>query len=94
MKTLLVSIEFGGASGRDYHVQPYRVASSEAEAVEMMEDYLRIGPDNDWPCPEFFLLHEEAFGHFRNDPKYYDPNTCKVAETADVESWLRETGRI
>ena len=95
MQRLLIMIEEAGA-GSAYHAIPYRIASSRSEAMEMMQNYMQIGPADDGtrPCPEFFVLYREHQGVFLDmEPEPIDPITFCQADSK-YSQFLAETGRI
>jgi hypothetical protein len=81
--------DLGGPVPNTYHYQPYRLASSVNEAIELMQEYLRLGPDSGALPPQYFALYVEKDGEF-GFPDYYDPITL---QPADATEWLAETGR-
>ena len=83
--------DIGGKTGTLFY-QPYRLAFNESEAMEMMNEYLKHGPDDGAVVPEFFALYKERDGEF-GSPDYYDPATCQIADDKAVQEWLAATGR-
>jgi len=76
-----------------YHAVPYRLASSIDETVELMQEYLRLGPDRDALPPEFFAVYSDAVSGVFDEPTYYNPATLEIADDKAVIAWLQETGR-
>lgn len=75
-----------------YVYQPYRIAVTVAEAIELMADYLKHGPDDGALAPEFFALYKEREGEF-GAPDYFDPATLECAHEKAIQNWLVTTGR-
>jgi hypothetical protein len=89
----LIVIEAEGADSRTFHYQPYRLASSVTEALELMRDYMRLGPETGALVPEYFALYTMRYGVEFGSPTYFDPCTLDL-NTTDATEWLQQTGRI
>ena len=89
---LIVVESRSGGKTESVIYQPYRLAVSQSEAMELMADYMKHGADDGALCPEFFALYKERDGEL-GSPDYYDPATCQIADDKAVQEWLAETGR-
>jgi hypothetical protein len=89
-ETYLIVVEAEGEGGA-YHYQPYRVASSYAEAVELMYEYMGLPEDFGALPVRYFALYKERAGIF-GLAEYYEP-TRPILQQADAADWLAETGR-
>lgn len=86
---LIVVESRSGGKTESVIYQPYRLASSQSEAMELMADYMKHGADDGALCPEFFALYLEHNGEF-GAPEYFESATLQAA---DAQAWLAETGR-